>query len=362
MGKLNLEVNELLRRKDIFADLMNGSLYHGRQTVRPEELEPLPEQNGVLASFPGSRLRAVERTGDIRMRARHTAYSVIYANESQAGVHYAMPIRDMLYCSLEYTRQLRELEKAHREAGDLTGSDEFLSGISGRDRLQPVVCTVLYLGDHWDGCMTLHDLLDIDWTDETAQILRDYIPDYHINLIPVRDIEHPEYFRTCLQEIFTMVRYRKDKNELRSYVEKHRDTFRRMDSVEMSAALAMLGASKRMVELLEQQNEREGSGYDLCEAIQEMIHDGIEEGKEQGIAIGEERGIAIGEERGIAIGIEEGKQQGIAIGEERGIAIGEERLRVLCEHLMTAKRLDDLAKAMADQAFRQELYHEFGIA
>ena len=183
--------------------------------------------------------------------------------------------------------------------------------------------------------------LDIDWTDETAQILRDYIPDYHINLIPVRDIEHPEYFRTCLQEIFTMVRYRKDKNELRSYVEKHRDTFRRMDSVEMSAALAMLGASKRMVELLEQQNEREGSGYDLCEAIQEMIHDGIEEGKEQGIAIGEERGIAIGE--------------------ERGIAIGEERLRVLCEHLMTAKRMDDLAKAMADQAFRQELYREFGI-
>ncbi len=353
MGKLNLEVNDFLRRREIFADLMNGSLFHGKQALRPDELEPVPVQSGILAVDPGGHAKAVERTGDVRMCARHADYSVIYANETQNRTHYAMPVRDMLYSALEYTRQLRDLEKAHRASGSLPDRNEFLSGIRKDDRIRPVVCTVLYLGDDWEGCLSLHELLDIDWEDEDAQFLRGCIPDYRINLIPVRAVEHPEYYRTCLQEIFTMVRYRKQKKELRDYVEKHRDAFRRMDSVEMSATLAMLGASKKMVELMEEKNEKEGSGYDLCEAIQEMINDGVE----QGITIGEERGIAIGEERGIAIG----EERGIAIGEERGIAIGEERLCALCEHLMSAGRMDDLNRAVSDQPFRQKLYDEFGI-
>lgn len=43
-------------------------------------------------------------------------------------IHYAMPVRSMLYDALRYTRQCKSLEREHRRDGDLKDPDEFLSG------------------------------------------------------------------------------------------------------------------------------------------------------------------------------------------------------------------------------------------
>ncbi len=134
MGIQNLHVNELLKRREIFADLVNGSLHNGRQILKPEDLTPLPPQSGVVFSGRRGRDKAVERTGDIRMKADSGTYSVIFAGEAQANTHYAMPVRNMLYDALEYTRQVKDLEKQHRRAKDLAQSDEFLSGMAKQDR------------------------------------------------------------------------------------------------------------------------------------------------------------------------------------------------------------------------------------
>ena len=60
MGIQNLEVNELLKRREIFADLVNGSLHHGRQVLKPEDLTPLPPQSGTVIDGRRGRQRSAE--------------------------------------------------------------------------------------------------------------------------------------------------------------------------------------------------------------------------------------------------------------------------------------------------------------
>lgn len=103
------------------------------------------------------------------MQAAFGEYHIILANETQNNVHYAMPVRNMLYDVLEYVRQIQDLEKAHKENGDKLERDAFLSGITKDDRLKPVITTVFYLGDRWDGSKSLYELLNIEEMDENIQ-------------------------------------------------------------------------------------------------------------------------------------------------------------------------------------------------
>lgn len=217
MGRQDLSVNQLLERKEIFADLMNGTLFQGQQILRKEELELLSGQSGILYEEEGKK-KSLGRSGDIRMQGNRGTYAVIFSNETQSKVHYAMPVRNMLYDALEYTKQIQQLEKTHKERGDKLTGDEFLSGITKEDRLHPVVTTVFYLGKNWDGCKSLYELLGLEEQTEYMELLREYLPDYKINLIDARNIKEPEKFKTCLQHIFYMLKYNQDKKQLYQYL------------------------------------------------------------------------------------------------------------------------------------------------
>ncbi|MDO5415855.1 MAG: hypothetical protein Q4F29_01535, partial [Lachnospiraceae bacterium] len=280
MGKYNLAVNQILERKEIFADLINGTLYEGKQVLSPEQLELISGQTGILYEESPKKTVPLERRGDIRMKAKLGTYSLILANETQNKVHYAMPVRNMLYDALEYTKQLQELEKQHKKAGELLKGDEFLSGITREDRLIPVITTVLYFGPKWDGCLSLYELMNVDGLDEEAAFLKKYLPDYKINLIHASNIENPEVFHSCLQHIFCMIKYNTDKKQLYAYVKEHRREINQMDSLEMAAAMILLGEQKRLAKILE---EKEEEGLDLCTAIDELIEDGRKEEREKGL-------------------------------------------------------------------------------
>ena len=97
------------------------------------------------------------------------------------------------------------------------------------------------------------------------------------------------------------------------------------------------------------QNEEEHMNYikreiDLMD-YRADIQDAEERGEKRGEKRGEERGIKIGEERG----------------EERGIKIGEKRLLRLMQLLTAQNRNDEIARAMTDEAYLQELYRAYSI-
>ena len=106
--------------------------------------------------------------------------------ENQSNVHYAMPVKNMVYDSLEYAAQVQKAEASHREAlrrkdpnEKKTDSAEFLSGFYREDRLLPIITVVVYFGaDSWDAPRSLHEMFVVQ--DECILSL---VPDYQINLI-----------------------------------------------------------------------------------------------------------------------------------------------------------------------------------
>lgn len=338
MGKQNLAVNQLLERKDIFADLMNGTVFKGEQILKPEHLELISGQSGIFYEQDSGFKKALERRGDIRMKAALGTYSIILANETQNKVHYAMPVRSLLYDALEYTKQVQEIEKQHKKDGDNLQGAAFLSGITKEDRLSPVITTILYFGteEDWDGCKSIYDMLDIDTEGTSADHLREYLPDYKINLIYVKDIENPEIFQTCLQYIFSMVKYNNDKQQLYHYVRNHKDEINQMDRIEMTAAFVLLGEQKRLAKLLESQNNYEEE-MNMCKAIDDLIRDGELRGEARGKAIGE------------------------AAGEVRGTIKGRDKVNKLNQLLISHNRINDMIEACHNQTFQEQLFAEFNL-
>ncbi len=306
-------------------------------------------------SIPSGKLGALERCGDIRMEAGLGTYSVILAHETQQHVHYAMPVRSMIYEALEYAQQVHVLEKRHLENGDSLRGDEFLSGLTREDRLKPVISVVLYLGDDWDGCKSLYEMLEIDESDPHARLLKPYLPQQRLNLIEAGRMEHPEYFQTCLQHIFAMLNYRQDKAKLYEYIQRNRAALERMDHVEIMAAFILLGEQKRVEELFRSKAEREE--IDMCKAIDDLIHDGELRGLERGKA----EGLQQGRQEGMQKGIQRGMQKGMRKGMKQGIQQGEKRLAALLNALIQDGKQHLLSGIAVDEKLRAELYLKYQL-
>lgn len=117
MGKANTSVNQWLRDNHRFASLYNGYVFGGRQIIRPEELEDLDRETDILVTDKEGKTKSVGRRRDIVKRWKNNVDLAILACESQDKIHYAMPVRCMLYDGLTYTDQIRELWRTHRGGG-----------------------------------------------------------------------------------------------------------------------------------------------------------------------------------------------------------------------------------------------------
>lgn len=103
---------------------------------------------------------------------------VILGVENQSKVHYAMPLRIMMYDALGYAEKCKVIGRG-QDISRWT-VDEYLSKMSKETKLMPIFTLVLYTGERkWDGPRRLYDMLDLD------QAIIPYVSDYHINLIDV---------------------------------------------------------------------------------------------------------------------------------------------------------------------------------
>ena len=322
MAELDYTINHLIMKKSYFADLINGGIFHGKQVLKAEELELMPDKSGLLYVDSKGKKRTLHRYRDVVMKAPFGTYFVVMACETQREEHYAVPVRTMIYDALNYMEQLQELETVHKDKGELKDSKEFLSGITKEDRIVPVISVVLYLGDDWDGNRCLYDMMGIDEQQtqtEDMEMLRNYIPDYHINLIQANQIEHVEKFKTDLQYIFGMLKYNTEKTLLYDYVKKNREALNHMDADAMMAMWSLLGEQKRLQKLIGGEEGKEKK--DMCKAIDELIADG----------------------------------------EAAGEAKGERRLSELILLLTRQKRQDLIVKAASDEKLRKKLYEKYHL-
>ncbi len=138
-----------------FADLFNYFVFHGKQVLTPEGLEER-DVTEVAIPYIGKEYKTVQKVRDIlkacvAKEADDVVY-VLFGLESQSSIHYAMPVRNMLYDAMNFSAQVETLTKKNRQDKALKGSAEYLSGLRKDDRLVPVVTLTLYWGtEKWDG-------------------------------------------------------------------------------------------------------------------------------------------------------------------------------------------------------------------
>ncbi len=102
MGKKDEYQFDYLDDNSRFADQINGALFHGRQIVKPEELEPDESQMVTTGAETGtgSMKTVVDKVRIWKGKKLH-----ILVVENQNYVDYQMVLRNMLSESIGYRKQ-----------------------------------------------------------------------------------------------------------------------------------------------------------------------------------------------------------------------------------------------------------------
>ena len=279
MSKGHTAVNEFLEKKERYADFFNGNFFQGQQIILPEELDVIKGESDILVEDKDENVKEVHRYRDIVMRWKKGIYLVILACETQSEVHYAMPVRKMLYDSLSYVDQVKKTWEAHQrdaEKRKLTNA-EYLSKFRKDDKLIPVITAVFYYGTkEWDGSVDLYGMFEDNEFLEN-DVMRKYIPNYWINLIDAGSVENIECFQTDLKEIFGMMKCRKDEKALIDYMRENEAYFRHVDN-ETYRAIDELLQSKQILDTEVSKEEMEGE-RDMCKALEDLYQHGVGDGE-----------------------------------------------------------------------------------
>lgn len=289
MGKLDILAKEYLKRPDIFADVFNQFLYHGKQVIVPGNLVEVDTAEIAVpygmddAAVPEQRYRDVSKL--LTAMTDGSAAYCILAIENEGKIHYAAPVKTSLYDVLQLAHQVTVAAASHKETravGKKPSGDEYLSGFWKEDRLLPVVTVIVYFGaEEWDGPLSLREM----YAECGREILR-YAMDYHINLITPSGLSDREIdaFQSNMREIMRYIKYSKDKTELQKIVSEQQ----RFKNVERSAVElinVVTGSNMKIAEGKE--------SIDVCIAIQEIREEGKIEGKIEGaIMFAKEFGIS----------------------------------------------------------------------
>ncbi|MBR6527690.1 MAG: hypothetical protein IKT45_07065 [Lachnospiraceae bacterium] len=144
---------------------------------------------------------------------------IVVGIEEQEYTHYLMPVRCMEYDLREYERQVdkgsAQTMKAYEEKLLHLSREEYLSRFQKNGKLRPCVTLVLYFGDHWDGAVSLNQLLDYEGIPDE---FRPFINDYHVHILHIKKLENTDMFQMDIKLVFDSVRYAGDKEAFRKKV------------------------------------------------------------------------------------------------------------------------------------------------
>ena len=303
MGVKDIVTKDYMQDNDVFADAFNHLIYHGEQVIDPKKLHPLDTTAiGVPYGVDGATVPVQKFRDELKFLTAMEDDTMVYlllGIENQSEIHYAMPVKDMLYDALEYAAQVEKAAKSRKDArkeqnrveGKKPTAGEYLTGFYKEDRLIPVVTLVVFFGaEEWNAPTSLHEMFRI----KDERILA-FTPDYKINLLAPAGMSDEEInrFVTSLREVMLYIKYSKDKKKLTDLLEKDAG-FR---SVQMKAARVMNTVTGSGLEF----NESEAT-VDMCLAIDEMRKEERNVGMQQGIQQGMQQGMQQGIQQGIKQG------------------------------------------------------------
>jgi len=304
MGAKDITEKILADFNDVFADIINGVLFDGKQVVSEHALENVKDRSQY-------KFNNIIHEQERDLAKRWIPYKIcfaLYGLEHETGAEPYMPMRIIGYDGAAYRGQLTKRE---------------------RDRPNfPVITIVLYFGTkHWDQPRTLYECMNIQ------ENLKPFVSDYKINVVEVAFLDdkldnfHSDF--RIIAEYFVNKRRNIEYTPSAQEIQ-HVDEFLKL--------LQALTGDDRYFDVLNLlQKEAKKEGVNMCEILDKV--------ENRGIAIGEIRGEIRGEKRG----------------EKRGREKMADEINQLNAILLKQNRMDDLRRTLADQNYQRQLMAEFGI-
>ena len=334
MGKQDTLTKEYISDNEVFADAFNYFIYDGKQVIKKENLQEL--NTNEFLSLNKKKLqvfRDVLKCLTIKQDNEFTY--LLLGIENQTNIHYAMPLRIMLYDALQYNNQIRAINKRNKNDKINMSKDEYLSGFRKNDKLHPIISLVVYFGaDPWDGPKSLHEMFDVKDTS-----LLKYVKDYKIDLLEPSTILDKDFnkFRSDFGDIFHFIKYSNDKDKLYTLLKNNENYL----SMKRSSAELLKTLTNAKINL----PKEEERNVNMCLAIEQMRQEAIELGKNEGVELGKSEGIEIGKNEGIEIG----KNEGIELGKLYTL------FELVNEGLLTIKQASTKAK-LTEEEFKTKMF------
>lgn len=285
MGNIDTITKSYVRQPDVFADICNYALFNGDAVVTPECLtERDPNELDVIFKttddkeiiIPTQRMRDILRSVVI-MSDSATTYMVI-GIENQTNIHYAMPVRNMLYDALNYSAQITAIANSNREHSS-SGEYDFLSGLNSMDRLAPVVTITVYWGsDGWDAPRSLYDMLD------APPFIRNYISDYKLNLVVPSEIRDFNKFQTDVGCILNLISASGNRSRT-EHLFKTNERFQHIDKQAVILINQLLNTNYKVT-------KSKGGKVNMCKAWDDAMRHSEARGETRGETRGRQTGAA----------------------------------------------------------------------
>ena len=143
--------------------------------------------------------------------------------------------------------------------------------------------------DQWDGSKDLYGMLQWSEDEKKNTVLKEYVPNYRINLIDAGNLEHLERFKSDLQEVLGMIQCRGDKESLLKYINDRKEYFQNVDEETYYVIREFLHSERMLKENIEKSQVKET--VDMCKALEDLYNEGIECGMERGMTCGMVKGV-----------------------------------------------------------------------
>lgn len=129
------------------------------------------------------------------------------------------------------------------------------------------------------------------WSEDEKKnaVLKEYVPNYRINLIDAGNLEHLERFKSDLQEVLGMIQCRGDKENLLKYINERKEYFQNVDEETYYVIREFLHSERMLKENIEKSQGKET--VDMCKALEDLYNEGIECGMERGMTCGMVKGV-----------------------------------------------------------------------
>ena len=281
LGTKDSKAKEYLSDNTRFSEICNYVLFDGEKVIKPEDLKEC-DTTEVLSVFGIDKKQIVKQKWRDLLKSvsvKHTGemYVILIGAEAQTDIHYAMPVKTMIYDALNYGEQVNEAKKRHRKNKDYRSSDEFLSGFTLDDKLTPVITITLYLGTtQWDGPRSLAEMMP-----QMDERILPFINDYRINLLNPLEITDFSKFETGLRPLFELLKNASDEEKLNDLITND-ETFTRVDVETVAAINLFVGTDIKYDEKEEVVN--------MCKAWDDHKKLGIQEGMQRGMQQGMQQG------------------------------------------------------------------------